>query len=459
MAKDYDFDKKMKGSKPDNFDYDKEALKKYIEKLLSFENQKNFITESDLSEVAKELGLSDNDIKNIKLQADNHIKKGKGYLAHQCYDQAIDEYNQAYALSPLNIDVLKGLARSYLNRFNEKKQNEDKTLALKYANRGIDLFPDVGDFYDVIKALNKKIDDYNYKNTNAKSKKLQKLAVLIITVMFIMSGIFIIYFNPKRGNNDAGQKTTDSYNTSISIKLAEPNEFDIPVVLKTDDKISNIKFVKDISLYNKYDDSYSYTLKCEFFCPDVEVQKLTVKVSILDSAGNIVNSKFKDVISDSDESVYPGDSIPVGILIHEKVKPPVIKKAEVSIYFIKAIPTSGNYELKNELPVKWETGKNENLNITVYQRDSSVRGGFGTKYHFLTMRIKNTGMHPVKHLKIGAVWFDKSGKAIVSNYVYGVSNSLPQINTGVVRTCRIIGTFTKDMPDFSKFELSVVEIN
>jgi tetratricopeptide (TPR) repeat protein len=96
----------------------------------------------DLKGIARELGMTDEEITGVERAAREHFERGMGYCRHSQWDGAIEELTIATALDPSNVDALYALASAYAGRWQETKNKEDRAEAERLIKRCIDLKPD-----------------------------------------------------------------------------------------------------------------------------------------------------------------------------------------------------------------------------------------------------------------------------------------------------------------------------
>lgn len=57
-----------------------EILKRYIDKVLEIQDQKHNLSDSDLREIAKEIGLSESDLQAIDKNIEDSAQRAQGFM-------------------------------------------------------------------------------------------------------------------------------------------------------------------------------------------------------------------------------------------------------------------------------------------------------------------------------------------------------------------------------------------
>lgn len=132
-------------------------MEAYIQTLLKIqeEQKERPLDEQEMKRIAYDLGMDDEDIANIPKKINDFIARGKGYSRYEDWESAIEEFSQAVALSPTNLDALFGLANSYRNRWLLKGYKDDLNKAKHYVKRALQVNPHHDSSFKLASELNK----------------------------------------------------------------------------------------------------------------------------------------------------------------------------------------------------------------------------------------------------------------------------------------------------------------
>lgn len=111
---------------------------------------------STLEAIARELGMTDQQIAQIRSAAREHRERGTHFLEHGLWGDAVRELNGAVALNPGDADTLADAAAAFAGRWESKKDGGDRDMARQLAMRAVDLRPDCEAAFAVLGRLDPK---------------------------------------------------------------------------------------------------------------------------------------------------------------------------------------------------------------------------------------------------------------------------------------------------------------
>lgn len=111
---------------------------------------------STLEAIARELGMTDEQIVQIQSAAREHRERGVHFLEHGLWDDAVRELNGAVALNPGDADTLADAAAAFAGRWETKKNEGDRDTARQLAMRAVDLRPNCEAAFAVLERLDPK---------------------------------------------------------------------------------------------------------------------------------------------------------------------------------------------------------------------------------------------------------------------------------------------------------------
>jgi phage shock protein PspC (stress-responsive transcriptional regulator) len=118
-----------------------DMIQAYINKVLKIqqEQRQRPLNVDEMNRIAEELGMSESDRAFIQKKLKDYVARGQGYSRYEDWDSAIEEFEQALALNPFNVDVLYGLANAHKHRSMLKKNKDDINWAKGYAKRALQI--------------------------------------------------------------------------------------------------------------------------------------------------------------------------------------------------------------------------------------------------------------------------------------------------------------------------------
>jgi|GEM_PF-3747145 len=119
-----------------------ELIRAYLEQVVRIQQEESSaLTQSDLEGVARELGLTDADVKRLRQRYREYVKRAEGLMDFGNQDEAIAQLRQAVALAPMRHEALSLLAHAHEQRYVVGGEKEDRAAALEMATRALQLEP------------------------------------------------------------------------------------------------------------------------------------------------------------------------------------------------------------------------------------------------------------------------------------------------------------------------------
>ena len=439
---------------------DEQILHDYIARLLAMQDEREeWLGESDLKTVARDLGLSDEDLARLDAVTEGHRQRGKNFGRHGAWDEAISEFRQATVLDPFDVPLLYELAVAHASRWEEAEDLEDRTAAERYARRCIELDPNHQASYELLTALKKPMER-PAKPANVRSALLFRI---VAVALFGLAALFVFMTlrSPSLPENTTiipePAPAPPAPNPAPAPPDAQrPSEASIPVDLLADGQALRLDVHR--SRLNRYDDAFTYTLHATLHNETDELHRLRLKMTLLDADGTVLQTKYFDGLADHKPYLRPGDTTPVSELIHEKEPPPDLQNVELSVDLIERETAAVDYGTPTLLPLTWEFTQPAHLDVAIYERESRISEGLREPLHFLTMAVRNNGTRPVQHLRLKVTWFDAQDNVLTSELTYAVASSGPALRAGETWVIRAIGTLPEGQtPPYVRYAVSVAE--
>src|SRR5690349_12750352 len=111
-----------------------QRIQNYLDRLLSLKNhQEGAISLEDMQSVARELGMTDEEVAAATRAAGTYLQRGREHIRHQLWDEAVDDLTGAASLDPTKPDPLYWLASAYNGRWLATGNRNDLVAAEKNA--------------------------------------------------------------------------------------------------------------------------------------------------------------------------------------------------------------------------------------------------------------------------------------------------------------------------------------
>ena len=117
------------------------VMEAYIRRLSELKAAQTTTTQTDLDEIALELGLTEADLERARHMMQAYLEKGERYSQYEQWDEAVEALEQALSLGPLDYDTLSALAETLSNRYQVQGNNADRKRAMALAQQCVELRP------------------------------------------------------------------------------------------------------------------------------------------------------------------------------------------------------------------------------------------------------------------------------------------------------------------------------
>lgn len=456
--------------------HSEQSLKAYVQKILSIQKEQanRPLSETEMKQIAADLGMSDEDWNNVKVSFQGHITRGQGYLQYQNWDDALQEFKQANTLFPNNLEVLDGLSQAYYERWKLGKEKNDQNQAGYFARKYLQFVPSHQASLKLISELKK-----GEALPNPMGRKIAVLSAIVGSLVLILL-IVIIYLNQNRQQPVSPSPYQQEASTSTSntpqentaggqnlVKVTKSGttmgENQVPVELILAEGESPFEIELESSELSPYSDSYSYRMKAFVIPTGTEIDELDLILELKTASGKIVAKDTDDAVSEHFPTVRNGERHPVEILIHEKEKAPAITKAVLKVKKIDHAPAPSSYEASPEVELTWQPRRPANTNLIVRERSSQYsvneyinKGQVG---HKLVLEFENTGERRIESLTVLVEWIGQDDKPILSEEQLITYSSEPKIMPGHTRVEYVLQDVPVAKVEMIKaYRLKVVEV-
>lgn len=442
---------------------DQQRQREFVEQLLAIQQkrQNKPLSKIEQQEIAAQIGLSDSDWQAVQETYKAHLLRGRGFLSHQNYDDAISELEKANVLDYNSIETTAILAQAHYERFKEFSDEKDKQAAISYSEICLNQNPSHTQSLTLISELKRK--EKKQEIVISRTQKSTNKLIYIGIPVFLAFIIGFFYFS---SSQTSIENTIPQENTIIEpVKKVEntviqnsngvdfnASEYEVPIEIK-DEKLKNLEWKTESSLVTKYTDSYKVEVIGDFLLKNAQLDELKVKLEFFDDKGELILTDYKEVVSKSAFTLRKDDLIPFQIMKYEKTAAPNIAKIIMSSSFIneEKFETPLKYEVSPKIPVSWGQKQPQNTAIELRERQSSFSNNMiGGGFHTVTLEVENTGNTAISVLKFNFSWFDASKKLLGTDFRYAVSGSTSKLKRNQTR----IFSTVMAVPKVKKEELS-----
>ena len=444
----------------DDFD---QILQNYVTQLLKIQQERTegLLRDDDLKNIAENLGLSEQDWVHIQNTFDASLARGKSYIQYKSWDNALKELQLAVKINPIHAAALYYLALAYWQRGRKFGRKQDLQLAEQYARRCVQI--------DYQHEAGLKLISYLEKQTPPKTSKRSMILISILVLVVVATSVYVIWdmSRERRAVDTIGlpDNTPPSPSTTskppIIVKTPDDrNIFDLPIqLINQNDNATGLDLDMESSLYRRGDYELFYQLRGSLQSKIFEITQLTLRIKLIDKNGEVKFEEDFEVLNpDKDIPVRPKDFIPFSKTFTQKTFPPHFKEAFLSVVKISKTSPEAKYDPSPLVPVQWEQSPPVDINVEVRQREETIIPTSQKFSHDLVLEVKNTGLEPIKSLKVDVRWFNEKDKLVFSEELDLVKPNEAMLKPQQLRVRR--GSFIVNLKkaQYKDFDLTIVEI-
>jgi tetratricopeptide (TPR) repeat protein len=423
-----------------------DILKSYIRRVLELQSQgQTRLSARDLEQVARELGLSDEDITQLNETVRHHLERARHYIQNDIWSDAILELEQAQELSPLDEEITLELARAHVGRWQEKQMVTDRNKARRLLKQLIKDNPHHRESYQLLRSLKTSVSSTSRATGRTRIFILAGVAALVFISVIVF--IIILPIEP-----ESTISSTDG--------VSEASVQHIPVSYLPGPH-TDLTFDPAESKLNRYNhsDEFSYTLNGDLISSTDEIHELELQMQCVDAAGNPIFIETDHPISSATPYARPGESIPIYFIILKKDTHYMpIASVTLRIVSIQREPASDSYPLYPPLPIQWQHQAKPQFNFSIRIRSNDMRNGTTNRFNYVTLLLENHGNKTIKRMKAQLEWTDPMGAILDSNRRFLISPSDPPLRAHYKRPIRFIGTFPADYAAECTYRFTVEEL-
>lgn len=394
-------------------------------------------TQADLDAIVAELGLTEEERKQIPGAGWAAQNRGRASLERNDFDDAIEDATAAAALLPGEKAPLELLAETYRQRWQKSGLDWDRDEARRMAESALRIDPTSVSAKNVLAHLSTGPSKPRSSGSSALPWVIAALGVFL--VLGCLASIGAVLIARVEGSSNQPLISTDP---PVVKKAPKPNERDRTLPVKVVDDV-NLEFDIRRSELNNYDDTSWYKIAGVVTNKrDKEFEQAEFLIELLDKNGKKIASDEGSApdYGFSGNAVRIGDTVEFNKLMRTDNR---ARSVRISAFvFKKEVPSSGQYppsppvELKGKTPSRLEVRVRK---VTDREKTILVKQK-GERFHTVILEIENVGGAPIRMLKLWAVYTDADGKEVLKDDFYVVSSSDPPMLPKDVRIAHHIET-------------------
>ncbi len=444
----------------------RQTVSTYLKRVMALkEERRRTPSEEELKSIAREIGLSDEDLAAIDQAAADHAVRGQGYLDHGRYGDAITELEESVAVAPRRVEWLHALARARAGRWREGREATDRERAEALARECLEIDPRHDASYEVLNELDS--SGAAPKTGGGDVPPAKRAAVLltlfvVAVLLAVVIGAIVLWRSaeaPAGPAVNAPAPAGPAANAPAPVRqavnapppmAAEPvanqagaQELDVPVPVTLDAGSTGVVLGLDARLSRLV--SYSsgksfYTLNALLENRGAtEIDKLGLRLELLDEAGSAVDRASFDAPDKAAPVLRPGDA---HAFHHLKETRGSVRAARLVVEMVEQNPAAASYAAAEPLDFEWQTDRPADFEITLRERSyrfsESAFPKDGSGYFDAVIEVENTGQRTIRALELEAEIAGPGDGWTVRETGHVTTASGPALRPGEVRLERFI---------------------
>ncbi|MBN2738493.1 MAG: hypothetical protein JXR70_16045 [Spirochaetales bacterium] len=440
------------------------VLNKYVEQILQL-NQKQELSQKDLSDIALDLGISEQDLKAINQHIEDHTSQARGYFDNQLYDKAAEAVEEVIKAAPFHYELHILGAESYSKLYELKGGPAFKNRCQELAETAIAINPKPQRPYVLLKKLNH--PGYRKKIWPGKTFVLVSgVAALGLAALFWLMPArneqAPLGFRPQlefmeelaSDKRETEPKPLTNQEPSF---YKETGDYEVLVVLPSDRDARGISLDVNAQL-SRYIDSFSVRLKGRLGAVDQEIHKCQLKVELAYKNKGIFDTRIIDGKADYEPDIRPGFVNDFEYLSYQENLPLSEVEARISIHLLESFKAPLKYPLLEKIPLEWKVPQSPGYEISARLREHNVSSYFSDISSRITIELENTGTQRLSGLRLACEWYDDKGILLKSNDSYGAASNRPPFLPGEKRAVSFFTNLDKLWAEKYTYKVFVIEI-
>jgi hypothetical protein len=438
-----------------------DMIRSYVSRVMEVrERREDAMSAEELRAIARDIGLSDEDLAAAERESVDHAQRGRQFLQHDRLNDGIDALQKSLALAPAEITVRLDLARALRDRYRASHNPQDRTQAAAHARRCIEQDPACQPAYPLLNELDAPPPSSN------KAIPLVLFAVFGAVSVLGLAALAALFFAVERSPAPGPipqpadpEVVAREPVVATPLKPASPSADAITIPME-------IKLPQGATLdaqllgsrHDYYDFSktgyYKFNLALKNTSSDKQISAIDGTLTLLDASGKHMLADSHAPLSESmGTALLPGDTLSLS-RTKELKQTPARAVFEIKTVKTTLAPPDMRFEAA---PMTWDTRSAFEQRLTINERSSGFKR-YNTNdkgYFTLLIEARLSGDTPIEQIKWRLETFDAAGKLLAQTNLY-----FPGIGDGALLpdTVRAHKHVMSSEQDVASYKLVVEEI-
>jgi tetratricopeptide (TPR) repeat protein len=161
-------------------------LQRFAMRVVEMQEKKRAFDEALMVEVAKDLGMTEGELADVKEQSRAHKQRAQSLRAAGALDDAIQELETAWAFNPLDIEISYLLADGLFTRSQRTKNDAEWARSLELARQVLEIAPAHTDAPALIVAIRNNDPAARSDNTAPITAVIVGVGVIVIAIVSLL---------------------------------------------------------------------------------------------------------------------------------------------------------------------------------------------------------------------------------------------------------------------------------
>jgi hypothetical protein len=393
------------------------------------------IDRRSLERIARDLGMSDEDIALVRKEASGALEVGERYLSAGLFDEAEAALDKAADLMPWDPRPFSALARVRYARACSKgcspaARRTEVARAAEAARNALAVAPG----HDDASRTLAKLAEYDMAKKAALRRRFGGLGLLGLAAGIVA---FLVWLAVAA---EGGGAYEPSASNVTEVAAGDEEVPSIPVEWDAGEWADSLDFEVELSRFQVYDSiespSWAASFNARIAVRARGFTRLDIRVRYIDSDGAVVKSATLEAISDYTLPKYSGETISINNLQYEKGLAPKLAKIAVSVSLAK--PVTGDPPGLAPVDLGWDASAPEGVKLDFGVR-GEVRSEYGdSAYDDMQLVFKNSGSVTVSFMKVRMEWYRGDGTMFDQYSFYLITDDDAPLRPGETRSGRAI---------------------
>lgn len=428
-------------------------------------------TREFFEETARASGFGEGDLVWIEERRKALGKMTEGFLASECWEDALRVIEEARRLSPWDSRLALMQARALYGLSVEMRgdggvSGDLAKRSARAAREAVQLDPSNRESYAFLASLKEgdavRTEKLPAAKGGARTARAKSFAIVAVSgILAILIAILVIPQTKSRLPEADRGESVGTVGPSPSIpgtdpESAEDGAMEVPVAFGAGGH--SLAWKTALSRLEEYDvaePAWAYNLSGTLVSPDLALNEVSLRAEFIGTDGKTLFSRPIAALPEHLPTHYPGDRVAVRLLVYEKGTPPRI----ASVRLIPKLVQGAKRDAPTARPIEVtdDTGHAISSGLLVSLRSAELVGAPGMEYSYVTVVYENVGTRIFTRLRVRVDWRDAGGAQVASNYGWGFIQDDPPLLPGERGTLRIIGTLPPGKAKGSTFAVAVEE--